>query len=277
MAQLATWARALGDETRLKLLRLLMERELAVHQLVELLDTGQSRVSQHLAKLKSAGLIRDRRAGREICYSADPSAVLAFERDLWEFLHTPIRGESGTEVALQPPGPGDFEAAGGTENVVPLAFRPQPVPARAQRAPRTRPNVLFLCTGNSFRSQLAEAWARTLGGGHLVAQSAGLEPSRIHPLAETVMREVGISLVGHYSKGISPSLLASADIIITVCGSALGWFPLVQKHVRQEHWPFPDPTALAVSDEAALEQARNVRDGIRRRVEVLLASLQTAS
>jgi arsenate reductase len=270
-------SKALGDPTRLKLLRLLMERECAVHELVDVLATGQSRVSQHLARLKRAGLVQERRAGRQTYYAANAEALLGLDQLLMTFLYTPMdqlpemRKEWPRWCQLPAYAEGAYESG-----AVPIEFAPK-VAARSGAAWPGVHRILFLCTANSFRSQIAEAWARTLGGPYAEVQSAGLEPSRINPVAVEIMREVGVELTGQYSKAVTPQILAEADVIVTLCGTAMGWFPLSNRSgVIRQHWPFSDPT-LTAAGEAAWQESRLVRDGIRRRVEALLASLHQAS
>lgn len=291
MQELVALARALGDPTRLKLLRILVERECSVHELVDILAMGQSRVSQHLARLKAAGLVQERRAGREVLYAARPQAVFSLDQALTAFFRTPVEALPEMRAEWQrwrAPGPGrpaGSHAAGGAAGGgpgdgtgLPVVFRPEPADRGAAAArPGRRPRVLFLCTANSFRSQIAEAWARVLAAGRVEAASAGLEPTRVHPVAEAVMREVGVDLSSHYAKAVTPAMLAQADVVITLCGGALAWFPITGRGIRREHWPLADPTGLDAPDEVILSESRRVRDRIRHRVEGLLASLEHAS
>lgn len=285
MDDLLARAKALADPTRLKLLRLLMERECAVHELVDVLATGQSRVSQHLAKLKQAGLVRERRDGRQNYYSAHAQALLGLDQLLVSFLYTPVdqlpemRKEWPRWRTLPAPEDDFTLEMSGEEQGLPVLFSPRVAHevASGGGAKGHSPRILFLCTANSFRSQIAEAWTRTLGGQLVDVQSAGLEPSRINPVAVNVMREVGVDLAGQYSKAVTPEMLAEADVIVTLCGTAMGWFPLSNRPaVQRQHWPFLDPT-LAATGDVVQHESRQVRDGIRRRVEGLLAALNRAS
>lgn len=278
MENLLLYAGALSDPTRLKLLRLLLERESAVHELVDVLATGQSRVSMHLARLRSAGLVRERRDGRQVYYSTDAAALSALDRELQQFLGTPLGELPALRAEWQRWQRRFAPAAAGSgpepAGAIPIRFRPEPAGAGRHTG---RPLLLFLCTANSFRSQIAEAWARHLSGGSLPVQSAGLEPARLNPLAVRLMAEVGVEMAGQHAKPITPALLAAAGVVVTVCGTAPGWFPDLPPGVRREHWPFPDPTRDAARAAVALAEGRRVRDGIRRRVEALLRSLDQAS
>jgi arsenate reductase len=141
------------------------------------------------------------------------------------------------------------------------------------REPGRRPVILFLCTGNSCRSQMAEGWLRTLGGGKVQAASGGIEAHGIHPLAIQVMAERGINLCTQHSKCLTDSLLEAADWIITLCGHADEHCPVVPGRVIREHWPLADPARAGGSGEEVLEVFRTVRDEIERRVRELLGRL----
>ncbi len=142
---------------------------------------------------------------------------------------------------------------------------------------RTKPSILFLCTGNSCRSQMAEGFARALKGDVLDAHSAGTDPHGLNPLAICAMAEVGIDISGHTSK--TPQDLAAAgvklDVVITVCDSAQESCPVIPG-AQVIHVGFDDPPRLAkaaASDEVAMTHYRRVRDEIRTFVETLPESL----
>lgn len=138
----------------------------------------------------------------------------------------------------------------------------------------TRPTtVLFLCTGNSCRSQMAEGYARALGGEAVTALSAGIEAHGRNPRAVAVMAEDGVDIGGQESTVVNDDLLERADVVVTVCGHADEHCPLVPPGVRKYHWPLPDPAKAEGSEEAILAEFRGVRDGIRQRVAGLLAEL----
>lgn len=140
--------------------------------------------------------------------------------------------------------------------------------ARLERPPQA---ILFLCTGNSCRSQMAEGFARRLGDGSYRFFSAGTEPKAIHPLAVRVMHEAGIDISMQSSKGLDRVPLNSIDQIITLCGDADERCPTLGVKVKRAHWPLPDPAAAAGTEEDVLPLFRQVRDEIRRRVQALLA------
>jgi arsenate reductase len=133
--------------------------------------------------------------------------------------------------------------------------------------------VLFLCTGNSCRSQMAEGYARALGGDAIEALSAGIESHGQNPRAISVMADDGVDISGQESTRLSDDMLARADVVVTVCGHADEHCPIVPPHVRKEHWPLPDPARAEGSEEAIMAEFRRVRDDIKRRVAGLIEPL----
>ena len=131
--------------------------------------------------------------------------------------------------------------------------------------------ILFLCTGNSCRSQMAEGFARQWANGKYRIFSAGTEPKNIHPLALRVMQEAGIDISMQSSKGLDKVPLNEIDQVITLCGDADERCPNLSAKVKRAHWPLPDPASTAGSEEEVLSLFRQVRDEIRRRVQALLA------
>lgn len=129
-------------------------------------------------------------------------------------------------------------------------------------------SVLFLCTGNSARSQMAEAFLRHYGGERFEAFSAGLEPKRINPYTVRVMEEIGIRLDGQRSKDVTEYLgKRHFSYLITVCAHAEQNCPRIFPGIGQRlHWAFDDPAAFEGDDEAKLIVFRRVRDQIAARV-----------
>lgn len=133
--------------------------------------------------------------------------------------------------------------------------------------------LLFLCTGNACRSQMAEGFARHLGGDRAQVQSAGIEAHGKNPRAIEVMREVGIDIFAQESTRLTDDMLASADCLVTVCGHADEHCPAVPAGTRREHWPLTDPAQATGSEEEIMAAFRNSRDEIRRRVLELIETL----
>lgn len=128
--------------------------------------------------------------------------------------------------------------------------------------------VLFLCTGNSARSQMAEAFLRKFGQGQFEAFSAGLEPKGLNPLTIQVMEEIDFDMSGYRSKGIQEYLGKELfQYLVTVCDDAERNCPRVWPGVNQRlHWSFEDPAAFTGTDEEKLAKFRQIRDQIRERV-----------
>lgn len=136
--------------------------------------------------------------------------------------------------------------------------------------------VLFLCTGNSCRSQMAEGWARALKEDTIEAFSAGIETHGLNPNAVKVMAEAGVDISGHRSKLVDDLLDTEFDYVVTVCGHAHETCPIFPGKTRVVHVGFDDPPKLAskaASEEEALDCYRRVRDQIRDFVSGLPGAL----
>ena len=137
---------------------------------------------------------------------------------------------------------------------------------------KNRLKILFLCTGNSCRSQMAEGWARHLKGNVLEPYSAGIETHGLNPSAVKVMAEVGVDISGHRSKHVSELADIAFDYVVTVCDNARESCPLFPGRAKVVHAGFDDPPRLAKdakTEEEALGHYRRVRDEIRAFVETL--------
>lgn len=132
--------------------------------------------------------------------------------------------------------------------------------------------MLFICTGNSARSQMAEGLLRDLAGDRYEAHSAGTDPKpEVHPLAVVAMREVGLDLSGAAPKDLEQFEGQAFDLVVTVCDHARESCPVFRGAARQEHWGFEDPAAAEGSEEERLSAFRRIRDEIRERLEAWLA------
>ena len=128
------------------------------------------------------------------------------------------------------------------------------------------PQIYFLCTGNSCRSQMAEGFAREIMGADWQIASAGIEAQGVNPRAIQVMAEKGIDISHNRSKQIDMDYLLSSDVVVTLCGDARDRCPVTPPSVRRVHWPLPDPAQATGSDAEVLAVFRQVRDEIERRV-----------
>jgi arsenate reductase len=139
-----------------------------------------------------------------------------------------------------------------------------------QMAPRMKKRVLFICVHNSARSQMAEAWLNRLCPAGFEAQSAGLEPGKLNPLAIEAMREIGIDISMKKTQAVSDVIRSGQafSYVVTVCDeSNAERCPVFPGDTTRLHWTFPDPAALTGSYEERLGGTRKVRDQIRDRVE----------
>ncbi len=233
--------KVLADETRLAILQLLALTDLRAGEVVAHLHSPQNMVSYHLRQLRSLGLLRDRRSNadaRDIYYSVD--------LDRLEMLYT---------------------AAG---NALHPSFAAE-VTASSSSTTLDRPlRVLFLCTHNSARSQLAEGITRQLGGGQVEAYSAGSQSAEVHPLSLALLEEWGIDTSIHRAKSLDEFRGQSFDYVITVCDYIRDDCPTFPGDPHRIHWSFPDPTA--VEDEAVQYQAFcTVRRELCTRIRYLLS------
>ena len=136
--------------------------------------------------------------------------------------------------------------------------------------------ILFLCTGNSCRSQMAEGWAKALKGGELIAYSAGIEPKGLDKYAVKAMAEAGVDISQQYSKTFTEFQDITFDYVITVCGHAHENCPVFPGKAKIVHFGFEDPPFLArnsKTDEEKMGHYRSVRDEIKAFIETLPNSL----
>jgi len=137
-----------------------------------------------------------------------------------------------------------------------------------------RKTVLFLCTGNACRSQMAEGWAKALKSEEIEVFSAGVAPCYVHPTAIRIMAEAGVDISGQYSKHVEEMDGIRFDYIVTLCdhaGKVCPYHPGLGKRV---HRPFEDPVYARGTEEQVLARFRDVRDQIRRFVEGMPENLE---
>ena len=202
-----------GHELRWALLGHLARSDRTVAELTALVDQPQNLVSYHLAKLRAAGLVKARRSSadrRDSYYAADLGALRSGLASAGEALHPGLRSR----------------------------------PLAADDVPAAR--LLFVCTGNSARSQMAEAFARERSGGRVTAVSAGSHPKALHPLAVEVMRDAhGIDLGGHRAKHLKEVGRRRFDLVVTLCDKVKERCPelLPEASAGAVHWSIADPAA----------------------------------
>jgi arsenate reductase len=134
--------------------------------------------------------------------------------------------------------------------------------------------VMFLCTGNSCRSQMAEGFAREFGQDIIEPHSAGLSPAGLNAFAVRVMREMDIDISQQKSKPIDEELLKTMDIVITLCDNAAESCPWTPPEIRLLHWSINDPAKAQGTEEEVLDEFRKARDEIEQRVKNLIEEVR---
>ena len=141
--------------------------------------------------------------------------------------------------------------------------------------PKTKYKVLFLCTGNQARSQMAEALLEARAGGDFDITSAGSDPKpKVHPLAVRVLSENGIDISSVSPKDVALFAQVAFDYVITLCDNARDVCPLFPGEGEKIHWSIPDPAAATGTDEEMLDAFRAARDDIDRRIELFVSEIQ---
>jgi ArsR family transcriptional regulator, arsenate/arsenite/antimonite-responsive transcriptional repressor / arsenate reductase (thioredoxin) len=237
--------RLAGHPLRWQLLGELARSDRRVGELCALAGRRQSLVSYHLRQLRDGGLVSIRRSAAD-------------GRDTYYVLDLPRCGEllSSAGVALHPG----------------LAPTPRPRDGRERGSALAR--VLFLCTGNSARSQIAEALAEQLSGGAVSAVSAGSHPKPLHPNAVRVMRNRGIDLAGRRSKHLSEFATNRFDYVISLCDRVREICPEFPDRPELIHWSIPDPAREPGSDEETLPAFEHTAAELGTRIGFLIEAIE---
>jgi protein-tyrosine-phosphatase/DNA-binding transcriptional ArsR family regulator len=233
-----------ADPQRWQLLAHLGRSDRRVGELVALTGKPQNLVSYHLGALRSAGLVSARRSsadGRDTYYRLHPDRLTEVLADAVTALHPAIR----------------------------LA----PVSAPPPTVRRPTPRVLFLCTGNSARSQMAEALLEQRSGGTVEARSAGSHPKALHPNAVRVLAERGIDIAGRPTKHLDRFRRSRFDRVITLCDKVREVCPELPGAPVTAHWSMADPAAAGESDAETYPVFERTADDIGARVDLLVAEL----
>ena len=235
--------RLAGHPLRWRLLSELARSDRRVGELCELADRRQSLVSYHLRQLRDGGLVSLRRSAAD-------------GRDTYYVLELARCGEllRSAGVSLHP------------------GLAPTPRPRRGRGAAVAR--VLFLCTGNSARSQIAEALAVQLSDGAVSAASAGSHPKPLHPNAVRVMRKRGIDISGHRSKPVSEFAGRRFDYVISLCDRVREVCPEFSGAPELIHWSIPDPAREPGSDEDPLPAFERTASELCTRIGFLIEAIE---
>lgn len=136
-----------------------------------------------------------------------------------------------------------------------------------------KPHILFVCTGNSCRSQIAEGWAKYFGKEQVEVESAGVSPHGKNPRAITIMQQAGIDISNQESTLLTDEMINRSTLVITVCGHADEICPIMPKGVEKRHWPLSDPAKAEGTEEEIMAVFAASRDDIKQRVKDLLKDL----
>jgi protein-tyrosine-phosphatase/DNA-binding transcriptional ArsR family regulator len=236
----------LADEQRWRLLQELARSDRKVSELTELLGRPQNLVSYHLAALRDVGLVSARQSSadrRDSYYRVDKRRCADLLCEVGPALEPGLR----------------------VDWVIPRA--PE------GRRPRRKPTVLFLCTGNSARSQMAEALLEHRSGGAVRARSAGSHPRPLHPNAVRVMAERGIDISMHASTHLGRFRRRQFDWVITLCDKVREICPEFPGAAETAHWSMPDPASEGATDEASYPAFKRTAEDLESRIPFLIGEL----
>jgi protein-tyrosine-phosphatase/DNA-binding transcriptional ArsR family regulator len=237
----------LADEQRWRLLQELARSDRKVSELTDLVGKPQNLVSYHLAGLRDAGIVSARRSSadrRDTYYRIDMRQTA----DLLSGVGSALG--PGLRLGLVDPDPQDG------------------------RPPRRKPIVLFLCTGNSARSQMAEALLEHHSGGAIRARSAGSHPRLLHPNAVRVMAERGIDISGCATKHMDRFKQAHFDRVITLCDRVREICPPFAGAAHTVHWSMPDPASEGATEEASYPAFMRTAEELEGRIPFLISELK---
>ena len=240
-----TFLRLAADPVRWRLLTELARSDRRVRELCAATDLPQNLVSYHLGKLRGAGVVSSRRSaadGRDTYYTLSLNRCGELLVASGETLHPALR------LRGAPPAPWDSAPA------------------------RPRPRVLFLCTGNSARSQMAEAFVEHLTDGAVEARSAGSHPKPVHAAAVQVLRDRGIDIAGRRSKHVSELAGERFDCVVTLCDRVREVCPEFPGVDGVVHWSIPDPAREGGGE--VLTPFERTADELATRIPFLLEQLR---
>ncbi|MET3920893.1 MarR family transcriptional regulator [Arthrobacter sp. UYEF20] len=250
--------RLAGHPVRWQLLGELARSDRQVRELTALVGQRQSLTSYHLGQLRTGGLVSMRRSsadGRDTYYSLNLALYRERLAESGAALHPGLR--------LVP-----------AELTLPAGALGRPPGRPPGQSPAQSPlRVLFLCTGNSARSQMAEAILGRLGGSRIEAASAGSHPTDLHPNAVRVMRERGLDISGARSKHLSEFADQRLDLVISLCDRVREVCPDFPGAPAMVHWSLPDPAAEAANQESYPAFVRTA-DELTTRIHFLLYAIE---
>ncbi|MFY9823222.1 MAG: metalloregulator ArsR/SmtB family transcription factor [Thermoanaerobaculia bacterium] len=247
LPQPLSFLKLLAHELRWQLVEALARSDRRVQELVQLVGEPANLVSYHLRQLRGQALVTERRSaadGRDVYYSLDLDRFKHLYLATGESLHPAFKARAGA-------------------------------PARDGAVePIRRVRVLFLCTHNSARSQMAEAILRELGGNRVEVASAGTEATRVHPLAIREMTERGLDISGQRSKHMDELVGERFDCVVTVCDNARESCPVFPGDPERIHWSIPDPAAVEGQEKQRRAAFKRAANELTTRIRYLIALLE---
>jgi len=256
---------ALAHDLRWTIVSMLVPGDLRTSEIVEFTGQAPSLVSYHLARLRDAGVVTARRSaadGRDSYHSLDLDALGQAMAGAAQRIHP---GLLAAGVLSHQPQAGPAPAAG--RDQLGLAGTADLQPGRSVR-------ILFICSGNSARSPMAEGWLNHLGGGWVTARSAGVTPAPLHPLAVAAMAEHGVDIAGHQAMSVGSFAHDSFDRVITLCDRAREDCGEVPEATVTVHWSIPNPAQAHPPD---LDAFRATARELGARIHYLLPLLQAGA
>jgi protein-tyrosine-phosphatase/DNA-binding transcriptional ArsR family regulator len=245
----------LAHDVRWTLVASLAESDRRVQELVALLQRPQNLISYHLRLLRDGHMVKERRSsadGRDVYYSLDLDHLRLLYLESGQALHPALACAEPVSNTLR------------TEAVTADDYGEMKRPFR----------VLFLCTHNSARSQLAEAILRTNGGSLVEVFSAGSEPGQVHPLAIRTAAALQVEISGQRSKHMDEFAGQTFDYVITVCDQVREVCPVFPGDPHQIHWSFPDPAAVTGSEDDQLQAFIQTARELTTRINYLRLMLE---
>jgi ArsR family transcriptional regulator, arsenate/arsenite/antimonite-responsive transcriptional repressor / arsenate reductase (thioredoxin) len=269
----------LAHDLRWAIVGLLVPGDLRTGEIVARTGQAPSLVSYHLARLRDAGLVSVRRSaadGRDSYHALDLDAIGQALGDMAARIHPSLLAGAACWPRPGSPlaGAADWPPPGSPAGQAPKAARgpeqaPGSVPTRGP-APEQPVRALFICSGNSARSPMAEGWLNHLGGGRVTARSAGVSPGPLHPLAVAAMAEHGVDISGHQPTHLSDFADDRFTRVITLCDRArenCGELPAAS---AAAHWSIPNPAQAHPAD---LDAFRATARELQTRIRYLLPAL----
>jgi protein-tyrosine-phosphatase/DNA-binding transcriptional ArsR family regulator len=266
----AQFLRLIADETRWLIVRMLAFSDLRAGEIGAALHLPSNALSYHLKRLRTAGVLRDRHStsdARDVYYHLDVARLQDLYAAAGDALYPGLFRLFNTAIPADGRESGSGRSLDGSANSTPA--EPSVAPT-SMRTTLSRPmRVLFLCTHNSARSQMAEALMRSMGGNQVEVNSAGSIPTEVDPDALATLNEVGVDTTGLHAKSLEQFVGEQFDYIITVCDRVRDVCPAFLGDPAQAHWSIADPVVIEDPEQRA-KAFQNTLTELQTRIRYLL-------